>query len=129
MIMQKNLFDPIMYMMKELIDREVYAGGKQMPGDDPNNTFEKTMMEGYTLIRDGSGRLDQVDGDKYLHYDLVFSSQGILDKVMLSHKVTGKQLEIQLIYNAQKQLERVQPRIINKGNGMLSDLPIPDVSI
>ncbi|MFY0127857.1 hypothetical protein ACRS52_06315 [Bacillus cytotoxicus] len=126
MIMQKNLYDPIMYMMKGLIDREFYSGGKPMPGNDPNDVFKEGMTEGYTLIRDGS-RLSEVDGDKYLHYDLVFDKQGLLNKVLLSHKVTGKVMEIQLIYNTQKQLERVQPRILNKGNGMLSDLPIPDV--
>ncbi|MFV1458045.1 hypothetical protein VJ282_36530, partial [Bacillus mycoides] len=59
---------------------------------------------------------------------LVFNAQGMLEKVLVSHKVTGKEMELQLIYNAQKQLERVQPRLLNKGNGMLSDLPIPDVS-
>lgn len=127
MIMQKNLYDPIMYLMKGLIDREFYSGGKPMPGDDPNNVFKEGMTEGYTLIRDGA-RLSAVDGDKYLYYDLVFNDHGMLDKVLLSHKITGKMMEIQLIYNAKKQLERVQPRLLNKGNGMLSDLPIPDVS-
>lgn len=127
MIMQKNLYDPIMYLMKGLIDREFYSGGKPMPGDDPNNVFKEGMTEGYTLIRDGA-RLSAVDGDKYLYYDLVFNEHGMLDKVILSHKITGKTMETQLIYNGKKQLERVQPRILNKGNGMLSDLAIPDVS-
>lgn len=127
MIMQKNLYDPIMYLMKGLIDREFYNGGKPMPGDDPNNVFKEGMTEGYTLIRDGA-RLSAVDGDKYLYYDLVFNEHGMLDKVILSHKITGKTMETQLIYNGKKQLERVQPRILNKGNGMLSDLAIPDVS-
>ncbi|HFK1514962.1 TPA: hypothetical protein ACGXMA_000760 [Bacillus cereus] len=127
MIMQKNLYDPIMYLMKGLIDREFYSGGKPMPGDDPNNVFKEGMTEGYTLIRDGA-RLSAVDGDKYLYYDLVFNDNGMLDKVILSHKITGKTMETQLIYNGKKQLERVQPRILNKGNGMLSDLAIPDVS-
>ncbi|AEA19630.1 MULTISPECIES: hypothetical protein [Bacillus cereus group] len=127
MIMQKNLYDPIMYLMKGLIDRQIYNGGKPMPGNDPNDVFKESMTEGYTLIRDGA-RLSAVDGDKYLHYDLAFNSQGMLEKVLISHKVTGKEMEIQLIYNAQKQLERVQPRLLNKGNGILSDLPIPDVS-
>lgn len=127
MIMQKNLYDPIMYLMKGLIDREFYSGGKPMPGDDPNNVFKEGMTEGYTLIRDGA-RLSAVDGDKYLYYDLVFNDNGMLDKVILSHKITGKTMETQLIYNGKKQLERVQPRLLNKGNGMLSDLPIPDVS-
>ncbi|MDA2124466.1 hypothetical protein CN556_04380 [Bacillus wiedmannii] len=127
MIMQKNLYDPIMYLMKGLIDREFYSGGKPMPGDDPNNVFKEGMTEGYTLIRDGA-RLSAVDGDKYLYYDLVFNEHGMLDKVILSHKITGKTMETQLIYNGKKQLERVQPRLLNKGNGMLSDLPIPDVS-
>ncbi|MEI4651776.1 hypothetical protein WAG28_28680 [Bacillus cereus] len=117
----------MMYLMKGLIDREFYSGGKPMPGDDPNNVFKEGMTEGYTLIRDGA-RLSAVDGDKYLYYDLVFNDHGMLDKVLLSHKITGKMMEIQLIYNAKKQLERVQPRLLNKGNGMLSDLPIPDVS-
>ncbi|EEM31548.1 hypothetical protein bthur0003_59670 [Bacillus thuringiensis serovar thuringiensis str. T01001] len=125
--MQKNLYDPIMYLMKGLIDRQIYNGGKPMPGNDPNDVFKESMTEGYTLIRDGA-RLSAVDGDKYLHYDLAFNSQGMLEKVLISHKVTGKEMEIQLIYNAQKQLERVQPRLLNKGNGILSDLPIPDVS-
>ncbi|MGG4306731.1 hypothetical protein ABEW59_28885 [Bacillus wiedmannii] len=127
MIMQKNLYDPIMYLMKGLIDREFYSGGKPMPGDDPNNVFKEGMTEGYTLIRDGA-RLSAVDGDKYLYYDLVFNDNGLLDKVILSHKITGKTMETQLIYNGKKQLERVQPRLLNKGNGMLSDLAIPDVS-
>ncbi|MBJ8115388.1 MULTISPECIES: hypothetical protein [Bacillus] len=127
MIMQKNLYDPIMYLMKGLIDREFYSGGKPMPGDDPNNVFKEGMTEGYTLIRDGA-RLSAVDGDKYLYYDLVFNEHGMLDKVILSHKITGKTMETQLIYNGKKQLERVQPRLLNKGNGMLSDLAIPDVS-
>ncbi|PFV05687.1 hypothetical protein COL10_23800 [Bacillus cereus] len=127
MIMQKNLYDPIMYLMKGLIDREFYSGGKPMPGDDPNNVFKEGMTEGYTLIRDGA-RLSAVDGDKYLYYDLVFNDNGMLHKVILSHKITGKTMETQLIYNGKKQLERVQPRILNKGNGMLSDLAIPDVS-
>ncbi|KAB2382186.1 hypothetical protein CN544_24755 [Bacillus toyonensis] len=127
MIMQKNLYDPIMYLMKGLIDRQIYTGGKPMPGNDPNDVFKEGMTEGYTLIRDDA-RLSAVDGDKYLHYDLAFNSQGMLEKVLISHKVTGKEMEIQLIYNAQKQLERVQPRLLNKGNGILSDLPIPDVS-
>lgn len=127
MIMQKNLYDPIMYLMKGLIDREFYSGGKPMPGDDPNNVFKEGMTEGYTLIRDGA-RLSAVDGDKYLYYDLVFNDNGMLDKVILSHKITGKTMETQLIYNGKKQLERVQPRLLNKGNGMLSDLAIPDVS-
>ncbi|MFV8520922.1 hypothetical protein [Bacillus sp. SBS7] len=127
MIMQKNLYDPIMYLMKGLIDREFYSGGKPVPGDDPNNVFKEGMTEGYTLIRDGA-RLSAVDGDKYLYYDLVFNDNGMLDKVILSHKITGKTMETQLIYNGKKQLERVQPRLLNKGNGMLSDLAIPDVS-
>ncbi|MBY7115137.1 hypothetical protein ILT06_30500 [Bacillus sp. 17RED48] len=127
MIMQKNLYDPIMYLMKGLIDREFYSGGKPMPGDDPNNVFKEGMTEGYTLIRNGA-RLSAVDGDKYLYYDLVFNDDGMLDKVILSHKITGKTMETQLIYNGKKQLERVQPRLLNKGNGMLSDLAIPDVS-
>ncbi|PEM50873.1 hypothetical protein [Bacillus wiedmannii] len=127
MIMQKNLYDPIMYLMKGLIDREFYSGGKPMPGDDPNNVFKEGMTEGYTLIRDGAC-LSAVDGDKYLYYDLVFNDNGLLDKVILSHKITGKTMETQLIYNGKKQLERVQPRLLNKGNGMLSDLAIPDVS-
>ncbi|EOQ31950.1 hypothetical protein KQ1_02088 [Bacillus cereus BAG3O-1] len=127
MIMQKNLYDPIMYLMKGLIDREFYSGGKPMPDDDPNNVFKEGMTEGYTLIRDGA-RLSAVDGDKYLYYDLVFNEHGMLDKVILSHKITGKTMETQLIYNGKKQLERVQPRLLNKGNGMLSDLAIPDVS-
>ncbi|MEI4710720.1 hypothetical protein WAG12_12205 [Bacillus cereus] len=127
MIMQKNLYDPIMYLMKGLIDRQIYNGGKPMPGNDPNDVFKEGMTEGYTLIRDGA-RLSQVDGDKYLHYDLDFNNQGMLDKVILSHKITGKKMEIQLIYNAQKQLQRVQPRLLDKGSGILSDIPIPDVS-
>ncbi|MBZ8124539.1 hypothetical protein [Bacillus thuringiensis] len=127
MIMQKNLYDPIMYLMKGLIDREFYSGGKPIPGNDPNDVFKGGMTEGYTLIRDGA-RLSAVDGDKYLHYDLAFNAHSMLEKVLVSHKVTGKEMEIQLIYNAQKQLERVQPRLLNKGNGILSDLTIPDVS-
>lgn len=105
MIMQKNLYDPIMYLMKGLIDRQIYTGGKPMPGNDPNDVFKEGMTEGYTLIRDGA-RLSAVDGDKYLHYDLAFNAHGMLEKVLVSHKVTGKEMEIQLIYNAQKQLER-----------------------
>ncbi|EJR57235.1 MULTISPECIES: hypothetical protein [Bacillus cereus group] len=127
MIMQKNLYDPIMYLMKGLIDREFYSGGKPMPGNDPNDVFKEGMTEGYTLVRDGA-RLSAVVGDKYLHYDLVFNGQALLEKVLISHKITGKKMEMQLIYNANKQLDRVQPRLINKGSGMLSDLPIPDVS-
>lgn len=98
-----------------------------MPGNDPNDVFKEAMTEGYTLVRDGA-RLSAVDGDKYLHYDLVFNGQALLEKVIISHKITGKKMEMQLIYNTNKQLDRVQPRLINKGNGMLSDLPIPDVS-
>ncbi|HDR7890849.1 TPA: hypothetical protein QCY29_003203 [Bacillus toyonensis] len=127
MIMQKNLYDPIMYLMKGLINREFYSGGKPIPGNDPNDVFKEGMTEGYTLIRDGT-RLSAVDGDKYLHYDLAFNAHSMLEKVLVSHKVTGKEMEIQLIYNAQKQLERVQPRLLNKGSGILSDLTIPDVS-
>ncbi|AFU18089.1 hypothetical protein MC28_G356 (plasmid) [Bacillus thuringiensis MC28] len=125
--MQKNLYDPIMYLMKGLINREFYSGGKPIPGNDPNDVFKEGMTEGYTLIRDGT-RLSAVDGDKYLHYDLAFNAHSMLEKVLVSHKVTGKEMEIQLIYNAQKQLERVQPRLLNKGSGILSDLTIPDVS-
>lgn len=114
-----------MYMMKGLIKREFYGDGISFDNDNPNGVFNFT--EPYTLIRDGKYRLMQVDGDEILQYNLYFHDNGLLDHVNVLHKLSNKEMQILLIYDDKKMLQRVEPSIINEGNGNMGQIGLPDV--
>lgn len=115
-----------MYMMKGLIKREFYGDGYTFPEDDPGGVFQE-WIEPYTLIRDGNYRLVQVDGDEILQYNLYFRDDGLLDHVNVLHKLSLKELQITLIYDDKKMLQRIEPEVINEGNGNMGEIGLPNV--
>lgn len=110
-VRQNNQFAPIMYMIKRFAKRQYNKAqaGYDLEGLD--------MMEGITLHRDAQMRLEQVEGDEVIDTDLVYLTNGMLDYVIVTNKVTQAQLQVNLIYE-NNLLVRVEPSVINEGSGI-----------
>jgi hypothetical protein len=111
----KNLFDPVAYMLRAFKRREMSAliENGQPYADD-------ALIEGYTLERDQDGILRFVIGDEVFDYTLVYSSDMILQEVIVENKVTNKVFSWQLIYE-DGILVRVQPSGVHDAIGTYPD--------
>jgi hypothetical protein len=127
MISHNNLFHPVMYLIDKNVKRHFNAmnggptgeGGNKKPGE---------YIEGIRLERDAKGRLKTVTGWEYLKYDLTYATNGILEKVDVVHQLTGKHLQIRLIYDAKNWLIEVEPEILNEGTGEPGLIDLPNVN-
>lgn len=121
-----NLYDPIMYLIQKQIKREFNArgggstgeGGSSAPGD---------YIEPIRLYRDTRGRLNKVEGWEYIDTELTYGENGLLDKVDVKHRLTGKHLQITLKYDDKRLLEEVIPEILNAGSGEAGRINVPNV--
>lgn len=120
-----SLFDPIMYM----IDREVKRAFSRAEGgtDDSNVKPRKEYIEPIKLSRDSRGRLTSVEGWEHVDAELKYSANGILDHVIVTQRLTEKQLKINLVYDERKLLQEVIPEILEEGSGDPGYIDIPSV--
>lgn len=113
-----------MYMIDKQVKRHfnAYLGGSTREG----NKF-KQYVEPVKLIRDEKGRLATVEGWEYIDYNLNYGDDGILNTVDVTHRLTGKHLQITLKYNDKYLLEEVIPEIIEEGDGDPGSMDVPNV--
>lgn len=122
MIANSNLYNPIMYLIDKAVTRHF---GDSM-GDYGNGKGE--YIEGMRLIRDDKKRLKSVEGWEHLDYNLTYTPKGMLDKVDIIHKVTGKHVQIRLIFDAQNLLIEVEPELMSAGSGDPGYIDVPNVT-
>jgi hypothetical protein len=118
----KNLFDPVAYMLRAFKRREVSAlieSGKPYADSE--------AIEGFTLERDDNGILRYVIGDEIFDYTLIYSSDMLLQEVIVENKVTNKVFSWELIYE-DNLLVRVQPSHVHDGTGMYPDYDPTDTA-
>lgn len=120
-----NLYDPIVYLIQKYVKREFnsYYGGPT----GQSGAGKGDYIEGITLQRDDKGRLQTVTGWEYIKYELTYRNDGLLDKVDAIHMITGKHLQIRLIYDNKKLLVEVEPQIMDEGTGDPGRIDLPNV--
>jgi hypothetical protein len=127
MISHNNLYDPIMYLIEKYMKRQINAGNGGPTGETGSPFLQKQYIEGYRLERDAKGRLYRVEGWEYIDITLNFAPDGLLESVDAVNKLTGKHLQIRLIYDSKKLLVEVEPEIIDAGTGEQTAIDLPDV--
>lgn len=127
MISHNNLYDPIMYLIKKHMKRKINAAAGGPTGEEGSPFYQKQYIEGYVLERDAKGRVYHVEGWEYIDIALNFADNGLLESVDAVNKLTGKHLQIRLIYDDKKLLIEVQPEIIDEGTGEQTVIDLPNV--
>lgn len=117
-----------MYLIDKHVKREFnsYQGGG--PTGEGGIGRPGEYIEGIKLERDAKGRLKTVRGWEYLTYELTYSQKGLLERVDVTHNLTGKHLQIRLIYDNKNLLIEVEPEILNNGSGEPGKIDIPNVT-
>lgn len=118
-----NLYYPVMYLMKQFMKRQDGGPGGEGSAAGPPKDF----IEPIELHRNDKGMLEHVEGWSYVDTHLTYSDRGVLDYVDIKHRLTGKHLKIQLIYNDKLMLQKVIPEILDTGLGEPGEINIPDV--
>lgn len=125
-ISHNNLYEPIMYILDNYFKRETRGNGGPN-GEMVSKQDDTNYIEGVQLERDRSGRVTAVRGWEYVDYDLKFGRGGRLESVFVTHKLTGRHLQIKLHYNDRHQLEEVEPIMLSEGSGQPGKINIPKV--
>lgn len=120
MLSNNNLYAPVMY----LIDKSI----KKHFNSEHGGEKEGEYIEGMQLVRDSTGRLQNVIGWEYLDYNLSYKPNGLLDKVDIIQKITGKHVQIRLIFDANNLLIEVEPELMNAGVGDPGYINAPNVT-
>lgn len=120
-ITHNNLYDPVMY----LIDKHVKRAFNDFTGGENGNG--KDYIEGVRLERDSKGRLKTVTGWEYLTYELTYKPNSLLERVDVTHSLTGKHLQIRLYFDDRNLLVEVEPEILNEGTGDPGKINLPNV--
>lgn len=76
MLYNRNLYDPILYMIKQLMKKHVLGGGVGETGEDYMDRL--SILD---LIRE-KGRLKKVIGKEGFEIELFYTTKGQLDKVI-----------------------------------------------
>jgi hypothetical protein len=126
-VKHNNLYDPVMYLIDKNVKRHFNKATGGSTSDSNGTLGNKQFIEPITLSRDSRGRLNKVDGYEYLTYELTYKDNGLLEVVDVTHKLTGKHLQITLEYDSRRLLTGVTPVIVDEGNGDPGEINIPDV--
>lgn len=124
MIPNKNLYDPVMYLINQNIKRHFNAN----PPGSGDSSHEKNYIEGCTISRDHYGRVTSVSGWEYIEHTISYNNRGIIDMVDIKHLITGKHLQIRLMYDDKNWLIEVEPEIMDEGTGEAGKINVPDVT-
>ena len=132
MINHNNLYHPVKYMIEKQV-RRVFSEENGGPiGDGDGSLQAKEYIEGIKLERDARGRLATVTGWEYIKYTLNFANggamNGLLQSVDVVHQITGKHLNIELVYDDKRLLVEVRPKILDDGTGLPGKIDVPNVT-
>lgn len=113
-------------MIDKQVKRHFNAAAGGTTGDG-NTKSQVNVIEPIKLHRDSRGRLNLVEGWEYIDIALDYASNGLLKKVDVTHKVTGKHLQLTLVYTSTRLLEEVIPEIMDPGEGEAGEIDVPNV--
>lgn len=122
-----NLFHPVMYLIDKNVKRHFNAANGGPTGEGGTGSTNKQYVEPIKLHRDTRGRLSMVEGWEYLDIELTYATNGLLDKVDVKHRLTGKHLQITLKYDGRRLLDEVIPELIDEGTGDPGKIDVPSV--